>query len=188
MEGLLKDNKISDVISFTPKKTLTVKYNGKELVGNDTLTPTIVQNQPEVTYDAQDSEFYTLIKTDPDAPSREDPKFGEWRHWLVTNIPGNKLTEGQVLSEYIGAGPPPNTGLHRYIFILCKQPSKIHFKGEFICKANADTRNNWKAIDFIKKWNLEPEGINFYQAQYDDFVPTLYSKLGEVKEKPVEIQ
>lgn len=26
---------------------------------------------------------YTLVMTDPDAPSREDPKFGQWRHWVV---------------------------------------------------------------------------------------------------------
>ncbi|KAF8414558.1 hypothetical protein L210DRAFT_3434826, partial [Boletus edulis BED1] len=27
---------------------------------------------------------YTLVMTDPDAPSRSDPKMGEWRHWLVS--------------------------------------------------------------------------------------------------------
>jgi len=28
---------------------------------------------------------YTLVMTDPDAPSREDPKFGQWRHWVVSS-------------------------------------------------------------------------------------------------------
>lgn len=44
--------------------------------------------------------------TDPDAPSRKEPKFREWHHWLVVNIPGNDITKGDTLSEYIGSGPP----------------------------------------------------------------------------------
>ena len=47
---------------------------------------------------------------DPDAPSRRDPKFREWHHWLVGNIPGDKINEGEVLSEYVGSGPPKGTG------------------------------------------------------------------------------
>jgi len=27
---------------------------------------------------------YTLVLTDPDAPSRADPKYGQWRHWVVS--------------------------------------------------------------------------------------------------------
>ena len=35
--------------------------------------------------------------TDPDAPTRTNPKMAEWQHWLVVNIPGNKVEEGEVL-------------------------------------------------------------------------------------------
>ena len=58
------------------------------------LTPTLVQHQPEVSWEADKGSFYTLIMTDPDAPSRKDPKFREWHHWLVVNIPGNNVLEG----------------------------------------------------------------------------------------------
>ena len=58
--------------------------------------------------------FFTV---DPDAPSRADPKWGEWRHWLVVNIPGCEVSKGEVLSVYIGSGPPQGTGLHRYVFL-----------------------------------------------------------------------
>lgn len=51
--------------------------------------------------------------TDPDAPSRKEPKFREWHHWLVGNIPENKVAEGETLSEYVGSGPPQGTGKHR---------------------------------------------------------------------------
>jgi hypothetical protein len=32
--------------------------------------------------------FYTLVMSDPDAPSRSNPKMREWRHWVVGNIHG----------------------------------------------------------------------------------------------------
>lgn len=74
--------------------------------------------------------FFTV---DPDAPSRADPKWGEWRHWLVVNIPGCEVSKGEVLSVYIGSGPPQGTGLHRYVFLgecgfsYPNRPSTFHF-------------------------------------------------------------
>lgn len=51
---------------------------------------------------------------DPDAPSRADPKFREWHHWLVGNVPETKISEGETLSEYVGSGPPEGTGTFSY--------------------------------------------------------------------------
>lgn len=47
---------------------------------------------------------------DPDAPSRANPKFGEWLHWLIVNIKGNDVSSGEVIDDYVGAGPPQGTG------------------------------------------------------------------------------
>ena len=61
--------------------------------------------------------MYTLhalyISLDPDAPSRESPRFREWHHWCVVNIPGSDIAAGEALSEYVGAGPPQGTGKTR---------------------------------------------------------------------------
>ncbi len=54
--------------------------------------------------------MHLLLLLDPDAPSRKDPKFREWHHWLVVNIPGTEIGKGEVLAEYVGSGPPPDTG------------------------------------------------------------------------------
>jgi len=99
--------------------------------GNE-LTPTNVKDIPHVVWDSEPNTFYTLIMTDPDAPSRANPKFREFRHWLVANIPGNNLSEGDTIFEYVGSGPPKNTGLHRYIFLLYKQPDKLTITDEKI--------------------------------------------------------
>lgn len=42
------------------------------------ITPTQAQARPVVKYDAEPDAFYTLVKTDPDAPSRGNPIYGQW--------------------------------------------------------------------------------------------------------------
>lgn len=88
--------------------------------GNE-LTPTQVQNMPNVSWTTEPDTFYTLIMSDPDAPSRADPKFREVCHWTVVNIAGTDINNGDTVFDYIGSGPPEGTGLHRYVFLLFKQ-------------------------------------------------------------------
>lgn len=79
---------------------------------------------------AENKLFYLVAMVDPDAPSRAKPEFREWHHWLVANVPGNDVSKGETLSEYIGSGPPEGTGLHRYVLLVYKQDGKIAFKNE----------------------------------------------------------
>lgn len=117
---------IPDIIDVAPKALAKVTYpSGVSADLGKELTPTQVKDQPEVTWTADDDGLYTLLMVDPDAPSRETPTYREILHWLVINIPGNKLSEGQTIAEYIGSGPPEGTGLHRYIFLVFKQAGKI---------------------------------------------------------------
>lgn len=82
---------------------------------------------PSVSYEADADGFYTLLFVDPDAPSRDNPHMREVRHWAVVNIPGNNVSAGETLAEYFGSGPPAGTGLHRYVLLVFKQPSKLLF-------------------------------------------------------------
>jgi phosphatidylethanolamine-binding protein (PEBP) family uncharacterized protein len=65
-----------------------------------------------------DSCYTNLISTDPDAPSRVNPVRREFRHWLVVNIPGDRLDEGQTLTEYVGSGPPKDTGNIQHLLLV----------------------------------------------------------------------
>ena len=95
--------------------------NGKSVNQGAELTPTEVKQAPNVTWKAEANTYYTLLMTDPDAPSRDNPFMSEVRHWLIVNIPENDIGKGETIAEYIGSGPPKGTGLHRYIFLLYKQ-------------------------------------------------------------------
>ncbi|ELU15110.1 hypothetical protein CAPTEDRAFT_6247 [Capitella teleta] len=176
MEAFTKDAVIPDVIDSIPAKLLTFT----RFIAFYILSLNQVSACPSVHYEAEDSAYYTLIMNDPDAPSRQDPKFGEWHHWLVTNIPGNKVESGDVMSEYVGAGPPKNTGLHRYVFLLYKQSSGRQDFAPLVklTKLSMDGRPMWKVREFVAKYRLgEPVAGNFFQAEYDSYCDKLMQQL-----------
>lgn len=106
---LREEEIVPDVLQSVDDKVelLTVRWDDeiKADLGN-ILTPTQVQNPPVVEYKAESDTFYTLAMQDPDAPSRREPSRREFRHWLVVNIPGNDIVNGETIFEYIGSGPP----------------------------------------------------------------------------------
>ena len=55
---------------------------GNELAIEDTRETPSVQITPMAPIEGR-SPNYTLAMLDPDAPSREDRKYGPYRHWLV---------------------------------------------------------------------------------------------------------
>jgi len=178
IEEMEKEQVAPDVIDAVPKAVLDVKYGDLAVkLGND-LTPTQVKNPPTVTWAADANKLYLLCMTDPDAPSRKDPKFREWHHWLVGNIPGSDISKGDVLSAYIGSGPPEGTGKHRYVFLVYEQPGKLTFDEKRLTNRSGDGRGKFSIRNFAKKYKLgQPIAGNFYQAEWDDYVPKLYEQL-----------
>ena len=82
---------IPDKTPFIPEALLDVKWpTGKEAMLGNTLTTIDTADEPSVSFTPMQSFAaatdvgYTLVMTDPDAPSRNDPKMGQWRHWLVS--------------------------------------------------------------------------------------------------------
>lgn len=57
-------------------------------------------------------------------------------------------------------------GLHRYVYLVYKQPGKIEDKEHGHLKStSAAKRGGWKAAAFAKKHNLgDPVAGNFYQV------------------------
>ncbi|RCH83176.1 hypothetical protein CU098_003097, partial [Rhizopus stolonifer] len=101
---------------------------------------------------------------DPDAPSKEDPKWGPYRHWVIANITASgELTNANELAAYQGPAPPPKTKDHRYIFMLFKQP-ELNTSFTALSKES----NNWDFKNFIQQNNLELIGVNFFISRNDD--------------------
>uniref|UniRef100_A0A1A9ZSW7 Uncharacterized protein n=1 Tax=Glossina pallidipes TaxID=7398 RepID=A0A1A9ZSW7_GLOPL len=182
VENAFEEHKVvPDVIDTAPQQFLDVIYD-KDIKAEKgvQLTPTQVKNEPTVMWAADEGAYYSLIMTDPDAPSRAEPKFREFRHWLVANIPGNQVEKGEVIAAYVGSGPPKGTGLHRYVFLLYKQSGKITFNEKHVGNNSREERPNFRAAKFAQKYNLgSPIAGNFFQAEWDEYVPTVHKQLSE---------
>ncbi|ODQ66139.1 phosphatidylethanolamine-binding protein [Nadsonia fulvescens var. elongata DSM 6958] len=198
-ESLKKHEIVPDVIDdgFNPSCLLTISYT-KEIgvsMGNN-LKPSETKNIPDVfvATDYTPSEKsnasssnsepkYTLVLTDPDAPSRTEKKWSEFCHYIVTGltIPTDPksgvslgkldISKGSTLMPYCGPAPPPKTGKHRYVFLLYKEPQVSH---GVLMKPPRD-RPTWGTDvpasgvrDWAKKYNLELAGVNFFYAQNDE--------------------
>jgi len=100
----------------------------------------------------------------------------------VVNIPGNQIENGTVLTAYVGSGPPQGTGLHRYVFLVYKQAQKLTCNEPKIPKTSGDKRANFSTTKFMSKYKLgDPIAGNFFQAQWDEYVPKLYKQLSGKK-------
>ncbi|KAK6051399.1 phosphatidylethanolamine-binding protein [Cooperia oncophora] len=181
-EAFKKHEVVPDVIGTAPTKIVKAHYDsGVEVNLGNVLTPTQVKNPPKLTWDTEQGALYTVIMTDPDAPSRKEPTYREWHHWLVVNVPENDVNKGDALAEYIGSGPPKGTGLHRYVFLVYKQPSGRISDSDHghLTNRSGDGRGGFKTEKFVAKHKLgTPIAGNFYQAEWDDYVPILYKQLG----------
>ncbi|XP_065354284.1 protein D2-like [Calliphora vicina] len=171
------DGIIPDIIDSKPEAIAHMTYGSVDVCLGNELKPKQVKDQPKVTWNADEKSLYTLLMVDPDAPSRDTPTYREILHWLVINVPGSNVSEGQVVAEYIGSGPPEGSGLHRYVFLVFKQADKI-LTDKFISNKSREGRLSVKTRDYITKYNLgNPVAGNYYQAQYDDYVPILKAQL-----------
>ncbi|XP_018329659.1 protein D2-like [Agrilus planipennis] len=171
---------IPDVISYPPKGYLNVTYtisdNSSKIrvdLGNE-IEPKYTLQSPHVLLDNLNSNsYFSLIMTDPDAPSRKNPTRREFCHWLVVNIPGENLSQGTVLKDYFRPAPPINTGLHRYVFMLFEQSGYENFNSEPYVNGSCRTsRPYFSTKKFIEKYHFsELKSGNFFFASWDNSVP-----------------
>ncbi|KAI6234901.1 hypothetical protein M3Y99_00742000 [Aphelenchoides fujianensis] len=164
-----KERIVPDVLSYAvciPSQQLHVSYGKKAVRLGTKFTLAEVKGEPTVTWKAEKNALYTLVKVDPDAPSPANPTAGQLRHWAVVNIPGNNLKRGQVATSYWGAGAPPKTGFHRYVFLLYRQPARLH---GVQLGSEHDDRVKWNVEKFAHEHNLgRAVAGNFYLAQSDE--------------------
>lgn len=196
VDGLKKHEIFPDVLPpFTPQGLLTISYGqgldvllGNQLSVKDTQSTPSIQftlnvGDDDLVKSFSTSDLFTLVLTDPDAPSRTDKKWSEFCHYIKTNLKLSptgdskdedflsaklELSSGPDLIPYEGPGPPPKTGKHRYCFLLFRQKGEINppaLKG----------RPNWgygQPATGVQKWSsalgLEPIAANFFYAQNEE--------------------
>ena len=125
---------------FIPSLTISVNWFKHQASLGNTLTPKQVKKQPSITiHDETNPDYcqtnnmtYVITLTDPDAPSRDDPKWSEMCHWIAAGVPLGKTvsmlpapfigmgknSDLDEVMEYMAPSPPEKTGKHRYVFLV----------------------------------------------------------------------
>lgn len=124
--------------NFVPSIELGVTYGNKSVELGNLFRVSEVKSAPTISFakevsrhrpylrcfldslndqaDAPESQLYTLLLVDPDAPTPDDPKYAYWRHWVVSGLkPGNGIEPASALTEYLGPGPKDEYVSHCFI-------------------------------------------------------------------------
>ncbi|XP_072154774.1 OV-16 antigen [Bemisia tabaci] len=179
IEKKLRESKIiPDVLLKSPKNLVQVTYDKQRTVHMGTLYSCLQLEHPpvEVEWPCEKDSFYTLILTDPDSPTPDDPYQREFHHWIVGNIPGCHVRGGVTLSEYITPLPITYAGTHRYVFLVYKQDKgRMKFNWEHRDDRPIDAlRGEFNSEQFAKNHSLSgPVAINFFTANWEMTVTPL---------------
>ncbi|THH16201.1 hypothetical protein EW146_g4401 [Bondarzewia mesenterica] len=194
IEALKRESLIPEVIpeTFQPSLLFSVIYpTGKEVMLGNELTVADTADEPEIvltpmnvaveqadsTGDAKGDLSYTLVMLDPDAPTRKEPIYRQFRHWVITGLKapleGDLKTANVVAlhthpstTPYRPPGPRSASGLHRYTFLLFQEPSS---EQGFTIPRDApehgvalEERRKWNAVQFGERHGLKLIGANFF--------------------------
>uniref|UniRef100_A0A453RFW3 Uncharacterized protein n=1 Tax=Aegilops tauschii subsp. strangulata TaxID=200361 RepID=A0A453RFW3_AEGTS len=112
VDPLVVGRVIGDVVDmFVPTMPVTVRFGTKDLTNGCEIKPSIADAAPSIQIAGRAGDLFTLVMTDPDAPSPSEPTMKEWLHWLVVNIPGGSdPSQGEEVVPYMGPKPP--LGIH----------------------------------------------------------------------------
>lgn len=194
LESLKKEEIFEDVLpQFTPKGLLQVSYGGNnEVALGNTLSVAETKSKPKVQFvldaptnsseegvNITEQDRFTLVLTDPDAPSRTDKKWSEYAHFIASDISLKNTADAgadflaaeidlgaqdKELLEYVGPAPPAGTGKHRYVFLLYKQAG--------VSPQAPKDRLNWGygspatgVLKWSEEYSLEPWAVNFFYAE-----------------------
>ncbi|KAI9067786.1 PEBP-like protein [Trametes sanguinea] len=177
---------LPETIAFAPSVLFSVVYpNGSEVNLGNFLTVEETQDEPEIRFAALNGPWddlageasYTLAMLDPDAPSRAEPIYRTFRHWVITGLKSpalsansaealNALKTHPSTTPYRPPGPRPNSGLHRYIFLLFQEPASgqpfVVPQGEPEYGAALEERRSWDPVAFAQKHGLKLVGANYF--------------------------
>jgi large subunit ribosomal protein L35 len=99
-------------------KQLPVYINNQLVQNKDILLLEVTKSEPKIKLNLEKDKYYTIMMVDPDAPSKENPKYKYFLHWLIIN------TNDKII-DFMPPSPPIGSGLHRYYICLFEQLNKI---------------------------------------------------------------
>lgn len=158
---------------FTPRVKLDVQYKITDesylpVHRGNVIKPSEAETVPEVAYVSEPSSLWTLILTNPDGHLTKQN--AEYVHWFVGNIPGDDISQGEVVWNYLQPFPPRGTGFHRFVFILYKQERKMDYTQlKKVGPCLQLEERTFQTLDFYRERqdDITPAGLAFFQSDWD---------------------
>ncbi|KAM0756164.1 PEBP-like protein [Meredithblackwellia eburnea MCA 4105] len=148
---------------------------GDILLGNK-LSSVVAKDEPDISFDGDESDTYTILFVDPDAPSRGKAEYGLINHWIISGLkpqPNGKVLKTEP-SRIPYAPPSARRTAHRSIFLLYKnlagplrpQEQQTAIKGAAIME-----RAFFDIKLFEEENKLELVGANFFISDNPGIAP-----------------
>ncbi|KAL2842923.1 phosphatidylethanolamine-binding protein [Aspergillus pseudoustus] len=156
---------------FKPTTELRATFAEKAVALGNLFRVSEVKAAPTISFakegNATESQTYTLLLVDPDAPTPDDPKFAYWRHWVVSRLKPAESAEGKVLTEYLGPGPKDDSRPHRYLFLLFREPEGLALEKEDVGGEEFVQRRSFQAAEWTARHGLALVGVNWMRGAGD---------------------
>ncbi|XP_038067956.1 39S ribosomal protein L38, mitochondrial-like [Patiria miniata] len=181
--GIFRD--LFDRADFLPQVTLRISYDVQEDVtvpvhSGNFVAPTEAFQAPAVFFDSPEDNLWTLLLANPDGHLLDNNK--EYIHWLVGNIPGNQLGQGDEIFDYLPPFPAQGTGYHRFVFVLFQQDGRVDYSNAAVslpCRKLQE--RTFETLEFYRQYQdmITPAGLAFFQCRWDSSVrETFHHTLG----------
>ncbi|OIW10117.1 hypothetical protein TanjilG_21954 [Lupinus angustifolius] len=154
VDPLIIGRVIGDVVDmFVPSVNMSVYFGTKHVTNGCHIKPSMAVDPPRITLTGNIDNLYTLVMTDPDAPSPSEPIHRELIHWpeylfcyieqnhdfkLWQIVGCNIVVGGNEILPY--GGPRPPLGIHRYILVLFEQKGPLDLVEQPPSRASFNTR------------------------------------------------
>jgi hypothetical protein len=160
--------------TFTPSVNLSVTFSSISPSDGSLVHVSQVKDTPTISVSSLEAasppQSFTFMLLDPDAPTPDDPKFAYWRHWVVTNISSDGLdssdivSAGKTLTNYLAPGPKDESGPHRYLFLLFREPKGLVLESEDVGGEEFVDRRSFGAAELVERKGLELVGVQWMRG------------------------
>ncbi|KAF2026566.1 PEBP-like protein [Setomelanomma holmii] len=171
--------------SFTPSIDLTITFPNISPSAGSFVRVSQVKEAPIVSISSSTppalGQSFTFMLIDSDAPTPDDPKFAYWRHWVVTSISPNDtsniLASGTTLTPYLAPGPKDESGPHRYLILLFREPERLKLEKADVGGEEFVDRRSFGAKEFLEKYGLKLVGVQWMRGVGDRWKDTSKTEL-----------
>jgi len=181
-------------LNQAPPDPLCMKYNGKTIMPNDTVTTEDMFDWPELAWKTEPAALYTIVQIDFGIERLEGLQFF---HWLMANVEnGHYLKKGEEIREYIapfafvlannGTTLDPTQGepIHDVLTLVYKQNGgKVNMTDEkqFGCEGIFTRIGDHVAL--AEKYDLTLVAGNFLFTTYTEGVDKLLCYFSKCQEE-----